>query len=203
MGLAADLWRENGALASRTLEHLFVRGLGDGSLPLDAFRRYVAQDAWFLEGFARAYAFALAHAPDRETLAEFAALLAGVTEELRLHRSYADRWGSDLSDVRPTPAAQAYVDFLLEHARSGDVASTCAAMTPCMRLYAFLGASLAQGQVAPAYAEWVATYASADFEALAARLESLLDRLAADTPAIRAAYRRAMELELGFFEAML
>ena len=76
-------------------------------------------------------------------------------------------------------------------------------MTPCMRLYAFLGGTLARGEVTPLYAEWVRTYADPGFEALAATLETLLDRHAADTPAVRAAYRRAMELEFAFFDAAL
>ena len=79
-------------------------------------------------------------------------------------------------------------------------------MTPCMRLYAFLGQQLAAQGAARAdnpYREWVETYASADFESLAATLESLLDRYAtvAVTAAIETAYRRAMQLELGFFDA--
>ena len=76
-------------------------------------------------------------------------------------------------------------------------------MTPCMRLYAFLGQSLAATEVAPLYGEWVKTYADPGFEALAARLEALLDRHATDSAAVRANYRRAMELEYGFFDANL
>jgi thiaminase (transcriptional activator TenA) len=57
--------------------------------------------------------------------------------------------------------------------------------------------------VAPLSAEWVKTYADRGFEALAARLEELLDAHATDTPAVRANYRRAMELEYGFFDANL
>ncbi|MGI8866364.1 MAG: TenA family protein, partial [Rubrobacteraceae bacterium] len=70
-------------------------------------------------------------------------------------------------------------------------------------LYAYLGRSLADsgyGDENP-YAEWIKTYADPGFEALAVRLESLLDRHAEDTPNIHTAYRRAMELELDFFEA--
>ncbi len=37
-------------------------GLGDGSLPVELLKSYVAQDAHFLEAFARAYAFCLATA---------------------------------------------------------------------------------------------------------------------------------------------
>jgi thiaminase/transcriptional activator TenA len=49
----------------------------------------------------------------------------------------------------------------------------------------------------------VKTYADPGFEALAVRLEGLLDLHATDTPAVRANYRRAMELEYGFFAANL
>ena len=72
-------------------------------------------------------------------------------------------------------------------------------MAPCMRLYAHLGQSL-DAEAAGPYGEWVRTYADPGFEALAATLEALLDRHAVDGPQVRRAYRRAMDLELGFFD---
>ncbi|MBA3472784.1 MAG: TenA family protein [Rubrobacter sp.] len=203
MSLAKTLWEENADLARAALEHWFVRGLGDGDLPLGSFQEYVAQDAFFLEAFGRAYALALAHSPDRQGLHDFAELLAGVLEELELHSKYAGSWGVELGDVVPGEATLAYTDFLLATAALQGVGETCAAMTPCMRLYAFLGQSLADEGVEEgnAYAEWIETYSAPDFEALASTLEGLLDRYAAGTPAVRAAYRRAMNLELAFFEA--
>ncbi|MDP2330165.1 MAG: TenA family protein [Reyranella sp.] len=203
VSLAATLWQSNTSRAERILAHGFVRGLGDGSLPVDAFKGYVAQDAYFLEAFARAYAFCLAHSTTREDLNDFADLIAGVRDELKLHKGYADRWQVDLTAVTPIAATTAYVDFLLEIARRGELGATIAAMTPCMRLYAFLGRSLSAAKVAPLYAEWVTTYADPGFEALAARLEALLDRHATDSTAVRANYRRAMELEYNFFDANL
>ena len=200
MSLAAALWAENADLAGAALAHPFVQGIADGSLPAERFAGYVAQDAFFLEAFARAYALGVAHSPDRATLDVFADLLAGVREELRLHSGYAGRWGIDLAAVDPAPATLAYTDFLLATASLGGVAVTCAAMTPCMRLYAHLGQALVPVAVGT-YREWVDTYADPGFEQLAATLEALLDRLAADTPGVRQAYRRAMELELGFFDS--
>ena len=203
MSLAKTLWEENADLARAALEHRFVRGLGDGSLPLETFQGYVAQDAFFLEAFVRAYALALAHSPDRGGIRDFAELLDGALEELELHGRYAERWGVELGDVVPGEATLAYTDFLLATATLRSVGEICAAMTPCMRLYAFLGQSLAatgSGE-GNAYAEWIETYSDPDFEALATRLEDLLNRYAAETPAVRAAYRRAMNLELSFFEA--
>ncbi|MBS0547310.1 MAG: TenA family protein [Proteobacteria bacterium] len=201
MSLASDLWTANDDWARRILAHGFVRGLGDGTLPVDRFKGYVAQDAYFLEAFARAYAFCLANGSSRNDLYGFGELIAGVLDELKLHKAYADRWQVDLAGVTPVPATRAYVDFLLETARRGRLGETVAAMTPCMRLYAFLGQALAAGTVAPRYAEWVKTYADPGFEALAVRLEELLDAHATDSPAVRANYRRAMELEYGFFDA--
>ncbi|HJQ56815.1 MAG TPA: TenA family protein [Vineibacter sp.] len=201
--LSTTLWAANADWAQRTLMHPFVRGLGDGSLPIDAFRRYVAQDAYFLEAFARAYAYCLAQSTARADLRAFADLIAGVIDELKLHADYAERWRVDLANVTPGVATRAYTEFLIGLARLGGIGLTAAAMTPCMRLYAFLGQELAKGQVAPPYAEWVRTYAAPQFETLAQTLEGLLDWHATDTPAVRAAYRRAMELEHGFFDANL
>ena len=123
--------------------------------------------------------------------------------ELELHKSYAQRWQVDLSATTPLPATNAYVVFLMQTAEEGDLGETVAALTPCMRLYAYLGRSLQTRDVAPLYREWVATYADPEFEKLAARLEALLDRHASDTALVRANYRRAMELEYGFFDASL
>ena len=201
MSLSATLWRANADWAAKILAHPFVQGLGDGSLATASFKSYVAQDAYFLDAFARAYAFCLAHGTSREDLFGFAELIAGVLEELKLHKSYTEKLGVSLDDVTPLPATRAYVDFLLHTARQGQLGETIAGMTPCMRLYAFLGQALAKNDVAPAYADWVKTYSDPGFEALAVRLEELLDQHAVDSPAVRANYRRAMELEYGFFDA--
>jgi thiaminase/transcriptional activator TenA len=201
MSLAAELWKANSDWAAKILAHPFVQGLGDGSLATASFKSYVAQDAYFLDAFARAYAFCLAHGTSRDDLFGFSELIAGVLEELKLHKSYTEKLGVSLDGVTPLPATKAYVDFLLGNARQGDLGETIAGMTPCMRLYAFLGQTLSQKKVAPAYADWVKTYSDPGFEALATRLEELLDQHAVDSPAVRANYRRAMELEYGFFDA--
>lgn len=200
MSISARLWQESSDLAAAALGHGFVRGLADGSLPPEGFAAYVAQDAYFLESFARAYALALARSPDRRSLVAFADLLGGVMEELQLHSSYADELGIDLAATEPSAATLAYTEFLLATAALGSSGLTCAAMTPCMRLYAHLGTSLAP----PAendYAQWVRTYADPAFEQLARTLEDLLDLHAPDLETVRATYRRAMELELAFFDA--
>jgi len=203
MSLAATLWADNADLAAEALAHPFVQGLADGTLPLPAFQRYIAQDAYFLDAFVRAYALALARGPDRQGVRDFFTLLSGALDELEGHDADAARWGVRGEEVRPHRATLTYTDFLLATAALRPVGETCAALTPCMRLYAYLGQALAargEGVAAP-YRAWIETYAHPAFEALAARLESLLDRYVRDKEAARVAYRRAMTLELDFFTA--
>ena len=107
MTLSAQLWTDNADVAGAVLAHPFVGGIGDGSLPRRLFAGYIAQDAFFLESFARAYALGLARSSDTSTLLTLAALIAGVSEELGLHSSYAARWGIDMAGVEPSSATLA------------------------------------------------------------------------------------------------
>ncbi len=202
--LHETLWQENSRLAEACSQHPFVRGLADGSLDPEAFRRFVAQDAFFLNAFARAYALAAARSPDNATLMAFCELLNGVLRELQLHAGYAKDLKIDLTGVKPYPEVKAYTDFLLAIAWGGGPGETIAAMTPCMRLYAYLGTMLAKnGTTGNPYQDWITTYSSADFQALVTHLESLLDTLVDDSPAAHEAYAYAMQCELNFFSAML
>lgn len=202
MSLAAQLWTENADVVAEVLANPFVRGIGEGSLARDLFAGYLAQDAFFLESFARAYGLALARSSDTDTLLAFADLLAGVREELGLHASYAASWDIDMAGVEPAAATLAYTEFLLATAATAEVGVVCAAMTPCMRLYAHIGVTL-DSETAGPYAQWVRTYADPGFDEVASLLERLLDQHARDIPSARTAYRRAMRLELAFFDAAL
>ena len=48
------LWRSNLPLAQSCLAHPFIQALGDGTLPADRFRAFIAQDAFFLRAFLKA-----------------------------------------------------------------------------------------------------------------------------------------------------
>ena len=198
---AAELFDANLDLARACRDHPFVRGIASGRLDRASFCFFVAQDARFLDAFVRAYALGVAKAPDGEAMAAFKALLDGGFGELELHHSYAARWGVDLVP-EPAPATSAYTDFLLRVAALEPVGHLCAAMAPCMRLYAWLGRELEPVTAADSpYREWVETYADPGFEQSATALEDLLDRLGGDPAVVAGHYRTAMRLELAFFAA--
>lgn len=202
MTLSNDLWQANQDLAHACLEHPFVQGIADGSLPKSRFAYYVGQDAFFLTAFARAYSVAAAKAGNLQDFQVFHQLAAGVLEELRLHQGYAAAWGVDLQQVQPGFATQRYTDFLLATAWSQEIGLTAVAMAPCMRLYAFLGRELAaKGIPEHGYSDWIRTYSSSDFDHLAQQLERLVDQYAVPTVATQSAYRYAMQCEHDFFQA--
>ena len=199
--LSDSLWHRNRVLAEAALEHLFVQGIASGEVARATFAHYVGQDAVFLDAFCRAYALGLAKSPDPEGVIAFRELLDAAADELRLHNGYAARWGVDLHQTAD-PATWAYTDFLLAVAALEPVGHIAAAMTPCMRLYAYLGQQLAaHTKPESPYRGWVETYSSAEFEALARRLEVLLDRYRGDHDRLAVLYHQAMELELRFFDA--
>ena len=204
MSLSQTLWKANQDLATECLEHPFIQGISDGSLPKGIFVYYVEQDAFFLEAFARAYSIAAAKSPGWESFKIFHSLANGVLGELALHRSYAESWGVDIQSVVPASATRQYTDFLLSTAWSQTVGITAVAMSPCMRLYAYLGQQLAaDGIPSHIYERWIETYSSNEFEPLAQQLEALVDKHATDTELARSTYRYAMICERDFFQAAM
>lgn len=202
--LHQKLWDQNANLVVDCLNHPFVRGLGDGTLDTEAFRSYVAQDAFFLQAFTRAYALALAKSRNMKQAQTFHGLIGGVLDELKLHAGYAKELDIKLDTVRPFPATLAYTNFLLARAWHGELAEILAAMVPCMKLYHHIGTSLLP-QLHPThpYKDWIQSYSSPEFDVLCRKLEELLDQIASDTPAVGDAYRYAMQCEFDFFTAPL
>ena len=180
---AAAIWR-------RELEHPFVRGLGDGTLPVDRFRFYLEQDYLFLIEYCRVFALASAKARELPTMNLFAGLLGDtLTVEMQLHRDYCKRLGiaqSVLESARPAPITHAYTRHLLTTAYAGTLTEIVAAVLPCQLGYAEIAAALAHeggGGGNSFYAEWIASYTSREFTAGARRLVELLDSLAVGLPA--------------------
>jgi thiaminase/transcriptional activator TenA len=198
--LSQQLWQSHQELAQTCLKNPFVRGIATGELEQVKFAFYVGQDAFFLEAFARAYSIGAAKTPDWEGFCTFHQLADGVLEELRLHQSYANQWGVNLQQVKPAPATRHYTDFLLATAWGSEIGVTAVAMSPCMRLYAFLGQQMAQNGIPNhQYADWIKTYSSQEFEELAQLLESLCDRYATASELVRETYRYALLCEEAFF----
>ncbi|XP_058002644.1 bifunctional TH2 protein, mitochondrial isoform X3 [Hevea brasiliensis] len=154
-------------------------------------------------------------------------LRKGVLEELKMHNSFVLEWGIDPSKEETINSATVrYTDFLLatasgkvegvegpdKHAtpfeRTKVAAYTLGAMTPCMRLYAFLAkefqALVDSEDGSHPYKKWIDNYSSEGIEASALQTEDLLDNLSIpltseELDIIEKLYHQAMKLEIEFF----
>ncbi len=169
----------------KTHQHPFVTGLGDGTLPMDAFAFYMKQDYLFLIEYAKLFAVASTKAYDLATSARFAALQeATLNTEMALHRAYAERFGisrAELEATEPAFVMLAYTSYMLKVAHQGSLADLVSALLPCMWSYWEIGKRLAKQPGAlehPLYGEWVNMYSSAEFGELAQWLIELMDQLA-------------------------
>ena len=203
MNLSKKLWEDNIYLAEKSLQTKFVQNLKSGTLPKEKFQLYVVQDYFFLECFARAYGLAVSKAQDKQMIKLLSELLLGVSQELVLHDSYAKKWGINLKFKSIEPATKNYTDFLKEVSQQNNLIEIMCAMAPCMRLYAWIGKSLENDVINNPYKEWIETYSDKSFENLAKKLENLIDNSNQSSKGhnLNYFYKKAMELELGFFNA--
>ena len=201
MLLTQKLWESNYDLASLSLNTKFVQGIKNGDLPKTKFQEYLAQDYFFLESFARAYGLAISKSKRKETIKILSGLLSGVSEELILHETYSKEWDIELTTNSIEPATKKYTDFLEDVSLNLGLIEIMSAMTPCMRLYSWIGKNLSNMISNNPYKDWILTYSDQSFDDLAISLENLINEYDDfyDISQVYFLYKKAMELELGFF----
>ena len=206
-GPADDVW-------TTYVTHPFVTGLADGSLPPAAFRHYLGQDYLFLMHFARAHALAVYKSETLEDMRAGAAGIAAILDtEIDLHVSYCAGWGlsqADMAALPEDPACVAYTRFVLDCGNAGDLLDLQVALAPCVVGYGEIGRRLAADPATKTdgnpYADWIAMYAGAEYQAVVTAARAHLDDLAvrrggaARFDALADTFRAATRLEVGFWQ---
>jgi thiaminase/transcriptional activator TenA len=183
--LTEELWAAIEDVYAEILDHPFLTGLTDGSLPREAFRFYVVQDAHYLREFARALAIAAARAPTEDDILMFTRHAAGALEvERSLHGSFFREFGLTDREVATTPLAPstlAYTSYLISVAYSGSFTEALGALLPCYWIYWQVGKTLLeQGSPDPLYQRWIDTYGGEEFAAVVSEVLALTDRVGSD-----------------------
>ncbi len=202
-------------IRQRILSHPFVRGIGDGTLPLKPFEYYIRQDYVYLVEYGRVLALGVAGAHDLNIMELFAELVhATLQVEMELHRGFCERFGISREDLESTPVApttHAYTRHLLSVAYSSTTAELMAALLPCQWGYWEIGRDLAAAGLPtnqPLYSEWIQMYGGSEYEELAERLRSTFDEVAVRASADEMARMRdifiaSSRYEYAFWDASL
>lgn len=194
------------------MNHPFVRGIGDGNLPIDRFRHFIIQDYIYLIDYARCLALGSAKAPDLDSMGWFAnAVNYILNTEMELHRSYCasfDISREELDSATPAPTTYSYTSYLLRVAHQGSFGELVASLVPCVWGYWQVGESLAErGEPdnEPRYAEWIRMYAGVENQEVAEEAREICNLVAstagsAEVEAMKEAYITSTRYEYAFWE---
>lgn len=194
------------------VEHKFVKGMGDGTLPRASFEHYLKQDYLFLIQFARAHALALFKSANvADMRAQLAGLKAILDVEMDLHIGLCAEWGISAEELERLPEARAtvaYTRFVLDAGQRGDLLDLAVTLSPCTIGYAEIGTALMANATGnnDTYRVWIETYGGADYQATAEATRKEIERLAglslteARYPRLLELFRQATRLETDFWQ---
>jgi thiaminase len=204
--LERELARRGQRVAASTLRHDVVRQLADGSLPSEAFLRYLMQNALFLSE----YAAALRNALEGGVQPSVAGLLTGLETAIsgsaidRHMAEYKFRAGRDLDlqAATPSPVTTAYARHLRASGRSGG-AAILAAILPGEQSYAAAGRYYAaSGDLTSAnpYAKWIARYTAGQVDRLVEEILTGIAIAGRTRQELLRVYERSVQLDEHFWE---
>jgi len=176
------LWDSIGGIYKKILEHPFIQGLADGSLPEEAFVFYALQDALYLRDFARGLAILGAKAPEDKWLMMFAEHARDTIQvERALHESFFRDWKLTEEEVYKTPLAPnnlLYTSYLLKVAYQRPFHEGMGAFLPCYWIYGEVGKELEKrGSPKELFRRWIQTYASEEFASIVLQVLEVMDKI--------------------------
>jgi thiaminase/transcriptional activator TenA len=161
---AGPLWEE-------AIRPSFLKALEAGTLPAEAFRRWLAEDYSFAKVLVAFQAILIAKVP-RDCHRPLIKGLAALDTELDWFDTHAARLKVEL-DIQPHPACRRYADFLMRCAYTQPYPVLLAILFGVEASY--LAAWSALPSTAP-YAEFVERWSSAEFAKYVSVLQALAER---------------------------
>lgn len=179
-----SLWRAAAPAYEKILAHPFLHGLADGTLPEEAFRFYVLQDAHYLRDFGRGLALIGSKAASDDEFMMFTEHgRNAIIVERALHEGFFSAWKLDRAAVAAAPVAPAchhYASYLMRVAHERPYHEALGAFLPCYWVYWEVGKALiAAGSPNALYQKWIATYGGEEFGAMVREVLGVVNRIGA------------------------
>ncbi|WP_033564552.1 thiaminase II [Sphingobacterium sp. SYP-B4668] len=208
MNWSEQAWQEITPIYKNILEMPFIVELTEGTLDIQKFQFYMAQDSAYLEHFGRALALIGArayHIQDALTFMRFGE--NAIIVENALHESYFADFGLTARG-QIQPACHHYIHFLKSTAALDTVEVGMAALLPCFWIYKQVGDYIysAKSQRDNPYQKWIDTYAGEEFGNEVKKAIGICDRIASATTIdmrqkMTEAFVTAARLEYDFWNA--
>ncbi|WP_291783184.1 thiaminase II [Cecembia sp.] len=174
-------WERITPLYEKILDLPFNKELMQGNLPVEKFKFYMAQDAYYLGEFGKALSIISGRMHKMEHVLDFAQFAAGaIVVERALHEGYFKSLGIP-HDIGPSPSCLLYTNYLLKEANYADIAVAVAAVLPCFWIYKKVGDHIFGQQFEVQdnpYKNWIDTYAGEEFAVSVNKAIAITDELA-------------------------
>ena len=190
-------------------EKPFVRGLGDGTLDVKKFRRYIIQDYWYLMDYTKVFAVGVAKSKSVEVMKLFAKYIQAILDgEVNVHNGYMADFGITQEELDHTLIAQdnrSYTSYMLDEAYKGGPLEILVAVLSCAWSYQMIGEHHQHVPGAlehPLYGEWVRGYCSKEYCETTQEIIDLVNELGKDISAEREAHLKEIFENCSRYEAM-
>lgn len=160
-----QVWRASDKIYKAILEQKFIKEMADGSLSLERFARYIAQDEIYLKGYYRFMTDVADMMESPETKSLFMSIAeSGMEGEKAMHDFLIDRYGID-TDVTASKVTIDYVNCIEAGVGSGNSCIALAVMLPCMWIYNRVGLHILKSARLEGnpYREWIQEYGNDEF----------------------------------------
>lgn len=207
MNWSSHTWLQAQPVYQQITTMPFIEELMDGTLPIEKFQFYIAQDSHYLEHFSKALSLIAARMQDINDTLSFIRFAEGaIIVEAALHESYFIDFNVEKGLMQPT--CHHYISFLKSTAALESVAVVVAAVLPCFWIYKEVGDFIYKNQKNPAnpYKKWIDTYAGEEFGIVVNQAIAICDRLATQASpqqqtAMTEAFLTASRLEFEFWDS--
>lgn len=151
--------------------HPFANQMGDGTLPVGAFKEYLVQDYLYLVHFARTNALAAYKSQGMEAITASAQIVLHIETEMKLHLEYCKEFGLSKEDIvrqKESLACVAYSRYVLDIGQSQDWLALQMSLAPCLLGYGIAARRLASEHVGShegnKYWRWIENYIADDYQ---------------------------------------
>ena len=200
---------ETGLYFEGSFNHPFVKGIVDGSLPIEKFKYYMMQDAYYLKHYTKVLAIAASKAETNDDIVFFLDSCSYINEsELVLHRTVFKELGvtvDEINNFKPAPSTYNYVSHMYNAVHNGGVEEAFAAILPCPWIYQEIGEKYKNSKPGvKLYQEWIDIYSSPELKEKIDFQKAMMNRFAIEHPLkiylLKSHFKKSCYYEWKFWE---
>ena len=150
--------------------HPFVKGISDGTLPIESFRFYMIQDHLYLMQYAKVFALGVIKAREEKYMRAFAKMIDEILNtENAVHQNYLRKLGisaDDIKNAKMSLANESYTNYMISVGLKEGRAEIAVAVLACSWSYKLIGdfmKTIPGCENHEFYGYWIKSYSSAEY----------------------------------------